>query len=554
MKKLIASLQLNTTRGRVIILCGTFVAVFVFFAAVIYVQNKKTLAATHQTADLKFPMAMAASNMLVGVEASGNAQLSFILSKEKKYQLEREKIWSSLVEPNATKMQQLSSQMDKETKASIKSILTWLDTYAKAQQEEKKLILANADLDPTDSTAQATLQANNDELKTIIPKIGQAYNMLQGQLQTLQSQQQTTLSVDLQSIRNNMESTNQVIIFLTIFIVVAALFTGYLAIGKAQQSIDMTTEMIAELASGKLHTAQTKVSGEMTAIVNAGNQLKENLRKAVEFASAIGEGNFRLEFQPSSEHDVLGQALVAMRNKLENVAEEDRKRNWTIEGLAKFAEILRSHTDVTELANAIIQNLAKYIHANQGGLFIVEEDAAGTLYLKLTACFAYERRKFLQKEIAIGEGLAGQVYLEKETIYLTSIPEDYINIRSGLGNANPKSLLVVPLKNNDKIEGVIELASFQKLEPYEIEFVEKLAETIASTLSSAKLAQHSQQLLAEFRQQAEQMRMQEEELRQNMEELLATQEEIERREQSQYDSIDDELSHNPYYYPGNENE
>jgi len=106
-------------------------------------------------------------------------------------------------------------------------------------------------------------------------------------------------------------------------------------------------------------------------------------------------------------------------------------------------------------------------------------------------------------KIEKGEGLAGQVWMEKETTFLKRIPESYVKITSGLGEASPKSILIVPMKQNDVVFGIIELASFQIYEQYQIEFVEKLAEVIAATLSSVKVATHTKLLLQESQHQAE---------------------------------------------------
>jgi GAF domain-containing protein len=130
----------------------------------------------------------------------------------------------------------------------------------------------------------------------------------------------------------------------------------------------------------------------------------------------------------------------------------------------------------------------------------------------------------------LGEGLVGQCYLERDIIFMTNIPKEYINITSGLGEATPNCLLIVPLIVNDKINGVMELASFKKFQEHEVEFIKKLAENIASIIDNAKVSEQTKSLLVQSIQQSEMMRAQEEEMRQNMEELVATQEEIQRKQ------------------------
>ena len=166
---------------------------------------------------------------------------------------------------------------------------------------------------------------------------------------------------------------------------------------------------------------------------------------------------------------------------------------------------------------------------NQAGFYLINR-TTNEKHFELTACIAFDRKKFADKRIEWEEGLIGRCALEKETIYLTDIPNNYINITSGLGDANPKSILIVPLKTNDEIYGVIELASFKEFQDFEIEFVEKTAESIALTISAVQNTIRTTKLLKETQSQAERMSQQEEELRQNLEEMQATQEESDRRE------------------------
>ncbi len=248
------------------------------------------------------------------------------------------------------------------------------------------------------------------------------------------------------------------------------------------------------------------------------------------FIEAMATGNYSIKLQ-SGKDDELSRTLVTMRDKLKMNAEEDQRRNWTTGGLAQIGEILRSTTTTSsDLYDSIVKFVVKYTKSNQAGLFILNDDDSQSEYLELVACYAFERKKFLTKRLDIGQGLVGQCFLEKEKVHLREIPQDYLRITSGLGGENANSCLMVPLKVNEKILGVLELASFNLYQDFEIELVEKLAETIASTISSVKTNGSTRILLERTQQQAEEMKSQEEEMRQNMEELSATQEEMQRKE------------------------
>jgi GAF domain-containing protein len=276
---------------------------------------------------------------------------------------------------------------------------------------------------------------------------------------------------------------------------------------------------------------------EVQRIDSAFSQLTDTVAKATEFVKSVERGESGVEL---SGNDALSTALTNMYKRMNTLAQEEKNRNWATEGLAMFVNILRTNNnDVSLLCDLILKNLVKYLEANQAALFVVQDEGQQP-YLELMACYAFNRKKYLSKRIDFGEGLAGQACLEKDTIYLTDIPANYVRITSGLGGATPRCVLVIPLKVNDQVQGVLEIASFKEFPAYQIEFLEKLSETIASAIANVKSGEKMRLLLEEFQQQAEEMRAQEEEMRQSMEELQATQEEMVRK-QSELESVQAEL-------------
>ncbi|MDJ1496387.1 GAF domain-containing protein [Cytophagaceae bacterium DM2B3-1] len=234
-----------------------------------------------------------------------------------------------------------------------------------------------------------------------------------------------------------------------------------------------------------------------------------------------------------SQQLLLQEKEEKLNSYVKEVEENQRinqQRQWVSDGLAMFADILRKESnDTVHLYEILISKLVKYINANQGGLFLVQSENTQDAFIELIACYAYERKKYLKKRLEIGEGLVGQAVQEIDTLYLTDLPQDYIQITSGLGKANPTCLTIIPLKVNDKVEGVLEIASFEEIPLYQREFLEKIGESIASTIATTRINERTKQLLEASQWQTEQMRSQEEEMRQNMEELAATQEEMERK-------------------------
>ncbi|MCD4792770.1 MAG: PAS domain S-box protein [Bacteroidales bacterium] len=350
----------------------------------------------------------------------------------------------------------------------------------------------------------------------------------------------------VENIYNTIDNNKEIIkdrairnIFIFFILIAISFFVLFWRFSKSiVNPLNKLKKFIEPLSFGILPEKEPDIFGknEITNITKSINNLIEGLKKTTSFAGAIGVGEYSTEYKPLSNNDSLGNALIEMRENListgideEKRKDEDKIRTWTNIGLTKFNDILiQNQGNIKEMSTAVISDLVKFINANQGGMFVFSDDE-DEKYLELTATYAYGKEKKKNRKIFPGEGIIGMVALEKETVYMTEIPETYITITSGLGGAVPRSLLIVPMIVEEDIIGVIELASFNELEKHEIEFVKTLSENIASSLSITKINQRTAVLLEQSQRQAELMKVQEEEMRQNFEELQQIQEDSSRR-------------------------
>ena len=365
-------------------------------------------------------------------------------------------------------------------------------------------------------------------------------NRVLSMIEGLQLKQEAVVEAGQQQMISTFNRFQRWILIMGLILVIGAIVIGIITINSLAVPINHTKNILLSMGKGILPKEKLKEgSDEVGQMSKALNMLVQGLTNIFNFSLEIGKGNFDTHFTPLSDEDVLGHSLLDMRNELKKAAEdegrrkqEDEQRNWAAQGVAKFSDILRKSTDeLEELSYNIISNLVKYTNSNQGGIYVINDNDKDNLFIEMKASYAYDRRKFITKRIEIGEGLVGRCYQEKEKIYLTEIPHDYMKITSGLGEDNPRALLIVPLIYNDVIYGLVEIASFNEYPTYVIEFIERIGESIAATISSSKSQIQTALLLEQSQQQAEEMSSQEEEMRQNMEELRATQEQSARREE-----------------------
>jgi CHASE3 domain sensor protein len=265
-------------------------------------------------------------------------------------------------------------------------------------------------------------------------------------------------------------------------------------------------------------------------------QTIQNTRKASNFVKSMAGNNYDVDWEGLDDsnrklnRETLAGDLINMREQLKRVKHEDEKRNWMNEGLASFSELVRNHQhDSKLLADRCVSFLTKYLNGQQASLFVLAGEN-GNEYLELVSCYAFDKKKYIEKNIDLGNGLVGQAFIEGETMHLREIPRGYTAITSGLGDSTPGYLLIVPLKYDIQTVAIIELASFYDFQPHQIQFIQKAGEFLASAILNSQNTQKMKNLLEAARTNEEQMRQREEEMRQNMEELQATQEELVRKE------------------------
>jgi PAS domain S-box-containing protein len=284
-----------------------------------------------------------------------------------------------------------------------------------------------------------------------------------------------------------------------------------------------------EISYGNLPEHFPPQKSEFNNLANFSNRLIDNLNSLRNYAVEVGKGHFSTETKIFGANSTLGKSLTEMGLSLQKVYDEEKTRNWITEGLAEFGETLRFNSqNLDSLCRETISQLVRHLEAIQGGFFILNREAEPWCF-ELKASFAYGRQKFIERKIEINEGLLGRVFNEREKVYLTEIPANYIEVTSGLGSTKPKTLILLPLLNDEQeIQGAIELASFKEFEEYQLDFLAKLCNTIASTITIVIATQKNQKLLIDSQKIAETLRQKEEEARQNAIELSRLREQTER--------------------------
>ncbi len=252
------------------------------------------------------------------------------------------------------------------------------------------------------------------------------------------------------------------------------------------------------------------------------------LRKERNYSSIIEKHKEEIESITEQLHDTENFFEKAQKEQADRLDAEKELR-YHAEGISKFSDIMsRNKSNTNVLGQKIISELVSFVGANSGAMYLLREENSEEPRLEFFGGFAPDLSQ-IKASFKEGEGYVGACFKEGKTMELSNTQESFMKVYSGLGEASPSYLVFVPLMQDEFKIGVIEIASFRKLDEFKIKFIENLSENIASTLALNQANEKMQMMLEQSKVQAKELQTREEELRQNLEEMHATQEDLSRQ-------------------------
>jgi signal transduction histidine kinase/HAMP domain-containing protein/CheY-like chemotaxis protein len=274
------------------------------------------------------------------------------------------------------------------------------------------------------------------------------------------------------------------------------------------------------------------VSGTWKRLTENVNELAGNLTRQVraiaEVTSAVAAGDLTRSISVEAQGEVaeLKDNINAMVWSLRETTQANQQQDWLKTNLARIAGMMQGHRDLAVVAELIIDELAPLTGAQHATFFLTEPTADGDTQLRLIAGYGLRTDKTAPIQYRLGQSLIGQVARSKRSIVVANLPEGYVTISSGLGEAPPANLAIVPVLFEDQVLGVIELASFTAFSPVQTDFLEQLTETLGvnfnTIIANARtdtLLTESQRLTSELQARSEELQAQQVELQRSNAEL-----------------------------------
>jgi HAMP domain-containing protein/signal transduction histidine kinase/CheY-like chemotaxis protein len=268
------------------------------------------------------------------------------------------------------------------------------------------------------------------------------------------------------------------------------------------------------------------VSGTWKRLTESVNQLAGNLTTQVRAIAEVATAVTRGDLTRLITVDALGEVAELKDNvnqmiaNLRETTRANEEQDWLKTNLARISGLMQGRRDLQAVAQLIMSELTPVVSAQYGAFFLGEQARRGEVEYRLIASYGYQARKSVPSRFRSGEALVGQAVYEKKPILISPAPADYIRVASGLGEAAPANIVVLPLLFEDQVLGVIELASFTPFSEVHHAFLDQLMETIGVTVNTIiansrteALLSESQRLTMELQQRSEELQSQQESLR-----------------------------------------
>ncbi|MFN2452488.1 MAG: HAMP domain-containing protein, partial [Candidatus Dormibacteria bacterium] len=269
------------------------------------------------------------------------------------------------------------------------------------------------------------------------------------------------------------------------------------------------------------------VSGTWRGLTENVNQLAGNLttqvRAIAEVSTAVTRGDLTRSITVEARGEVaeLKDNINQMIGNLRETTQKNAEQDWLKTNLARISSMLQGQRDLGAVSQLIMSEITPLVQAHHGAFFLAEPAEDEAPVLRLIAGYGYTASGDVPQTFHFGEGLVGQTAIEKQNIVLSDAPNNYIRIASGLGEAPPTTIIVMPILFEEQVLGVIEIATFQRLAPIHVTFLDQVMETIGIVLNTIIATMRTEELLAQSQRLAQELQEQQEELKRSNAELEA---------------------------------
>ncbi len=287
------------------------------------------------------------------------------------------------------------------------------------------------------------------------------------------------------------------------------------------------------------------VDGTWRDLTESVNEMAGNLTRQVRAIAAVatavtrGDLNLKIDVDAAGEIQVLQDNINTMIANLRDTTLANKEQDWLKGNLARISGLMQGRRDLDDVASLIMSELTPVVSAQHGAFFLAmaagdseevgpDNGEAGSYELRMRGSYGYSAGS-MPTSFRPGETLIGTAAEEKRTIQVDNVPPGYLKISSGLGEAPPAHVIVLPVLFEGKVLGVIELASFQPFTHIQRDFLNQLAEMIATSVNTISVNTKTEKLLEQSQELTEQLRDRSQELENRQKALQASNAELEEK-------------------------